>query len=505
MAMLATVDQIGFFVSAYYFVIVSLLILVVCVASYICDERIPLHKVYFCLVIIFGVLFCAVLPPYSAPDEEYHINQAFSFASSITDKLSVTPDTASNAYLLTNTDTVLQKQDTTVFTWRAFINDIRCRCGGDINYNPHVDVQVDRNRQLYVVSGIGVAIGIVLHLNFAMTLMLGRLLNLLIYALFTGYAVKKAPFGNKIFAAIGMLPICLQQAASFSYDCLTLSFAFSFTALCLNLACGLHEKIKLKQIIPVAILGILLVPSKVVYFPLGLLIFLIPSKRLKYGMKAKTALFMLFVVAFLISGARSAVQTLFEKTSEEATASSAEQYNEANEELSIEDKYREMDKICYSLDYILAYPGQTIQLVARSIMKLGDHYLKTMVGGSLSYFSVDISWIWVVLLYLILSWVTIPEDGELSWNGSLSQIWAGLVALGCFALVVLGFVTVTPTYYTTIYGLQGRYFLPALPLMLLVLRPSKIHSQRKDNLFCAVLALVNMGVLINAYLVILAR
>ena len=83
---------------------------------------------------------------------------------------------------------------------------------------------------------------------------------------------------------------------------------------------------------------------------------------------------------------------------------------------------------------------------------------------------------------------------------------AALLALACMGLAVAGCITWTPTYYTSIYGLQGRYFLPALPLLCLALRPAWLRRATPSGALPAVfLAFANMGILLNAFLAILAR
>ena len=111
----------------------------------------------------------------------------------------------------------------------------------------------------------------------------------------------------------------------------------------------------------------------------------------------------------------------------------------------------------------------------------------------------------MLVLYGLLFWAVVPRQGEAGWPGVFSRGWGGLLALVCCALAVAGCITWTPTYYTTIYGLQGRYFLPALPLGLLALRPVNFTRTGSDQTLCVALALADLSVLLNAFLAILAR
>ena len=166
------------------------------------------------------------------------------------------------------------------------------------------------------------------------------------------------------------------------------------------------------------------------------------------------------------------------------------------------------DLTCFTLPYILSHPLETAELCIRSVVEEGDHYLSTLVGGTLGYFGLDkpldLAWGWIILLYglLALAWLC-PEEG-----GAMPPAarWGTLfIALCCCGLAVLGCISWTPTYYETIYGFQGRYFLPVLPLLLLV-RPKALclaGDCRRGIVLAA--ALVDIGVLLNAFLAVVAR
>ena len=164
------------------------------------------------------------------------------------------------------------------------------------------------------------------------------------------------------------------------------------------------------------------------------------------------------------------------------------------------------DAICYTPGYILTHPANTLRLLVNSVIQNGDHYIRTLVGGSLGYYTMDLAWGWVAALYLLLAWAALPAKGE-ALPGRRAR--AALLVLGglCCALSVAGCLTWTPTYSETLYGLQGRYFLPVLPAMLAALAPRSLQAadgqKAGAGLVCA-LCVVNAGVLLNTMLAVIA-
>ena len=80
------------------------------------------------------------------------------------------------------------------------------------------------------------------------------------------------------------------------------------------------------------------------------------------------------------------------------------------------------------------------------------------------------------------------------------------VYLVILALVVYLGISWTPVAYTTIYGIQGKYLLPVLPMALLAVRGRAITI--KKDIFrplCFAMASTNLFVALNAICVILQR
>lgn len=538
LAILGVYAQIGGFVTKFYWVIALLALILIGAGWWLfTGQKCPLHRMVFCFVLALGILFSMVLPPYSAPDEQFHINQSFTLASTIYNPYLPVAQSQIHSSLRrpSDVDVIVQDGETTVFTWQHIAKNLLTTNSDPFTHTQDYDeYQVDSSYTMYWISALGVLAGFLLRLGFIPTLFLGRLTNLVFFAFLSAWAVKRTPVAKAVFAAVALLPMTLHLAASYSRDSNLLALCLLFAALVLDLAFGPREKLGWKQLILPALAGLLIVPSKIVYFPLALLVFLIPAARLgRYSKAVKGGFLALCLVCFFFNAGGQVILNDFmsgntqvaagaastsvssemtvtaESTAEPAqstpeSSSSAVQTSEEPAAQPSEEAPVQDDSVCYTLPYILSHPLDTLELAIRSVVENGDHYVKTLIGGTLSYFDpgVQIAWTWVAALMILLALAWLQPGFELPvWAKALCL----LIGLACCGLAVLGCISWTPTYYTTIYGLQGRYFLPVLCLLLLA-RPKRLLLQTDctRGLIYAV-TLVDLLVLLNAFLSILAR
>lgn len=555
-ALLGVEATVGGFLTTFYWVIAFCSTALLMGAYWLfSSKKVGLHWLVFCLVLGFGLLFNIVLPPYSAPDEQFHINQSFTLASGM-----FNPNLPTGVHPLDSVlhrpsdyDTLAQNERTTVFTWQHLVRQLDTRNTDEWGVTPNSDeMQVEANNTLYWISSFGVLLGFLLRLGFVPTLFLGRLFNLLAFAGAVCWAVKKTPVAKPVFALCALLPISLHLGASYSRDSNLLALAFLFAALVLDAAYCPKETFSYKQLIAPALLGLVLAPSKIVYFPIIFLVFLIPNLRLgrfgrwyKIGFAALCLLFVMkdSVVVQVIDNQLSSPASVAtsmaadpaaddspqpdgqlqddsasgaQQDASEQQGDAAEPLNAANEPMQASDDAEDIssgfiappdDSVCYSIPYMLAHPVDTFELCVHSVVELGDHYLRSLVGGTLSYFTpdlaVNIAMVWVIALCILLclAWLC-PGGIELSTG---AKSFAVLLALACCGLSLLGCITWTPIYYTTIYGFQGRYLLPALPLLLLA-RPKKLSLavDCSRGLVYAI-GIVDAFVLLNVFLTVAAR
>ena len=515
-ALLAVTEQIGGFVSGYFWAFDLLATALVCVCAAVCTgpRPWPLHRVCLMLVLALGLLFTMLLPPYAAPDEQYHINQAFSLASRWSTHLApgahpigAVPiqDTFRRA---DDQDPLAQDPDTSVFTWRQYLRNLDSRSGtpfGSITL--YQELQASFDNTLYVCSAMAVLLGYALGLGFVPTLLLGRMANLLAFALLAAWAVKRAPFGKRIFLAVALLPMTLHLAASFSRDSLLLGLLLAFTALVLDAAYGPAQRVRPAGLAVLAVLAALIAPAKMVYLPLTALVLLIPAARIgRYSRWFKAGVLTLAVLALALSPEnRLTLQGMWTTDTPVATTRTAQTAgtDESAPEEPVQGLVAEQDKVTYSVGYVLQNPGTTLKLFVNTLIGNTDHYLRGLVGGSLSYYTLDLAWGWVLALYALLAAAVLGGGSPLCLP---ARLWAGVLALAALALTVGGCLLWTPVYYTTLYGLQGRYLLGFLPAALVALRPVRPRlAAGSAHVLALGFALVDAGVLLNVFLAVLAR
>lgn len=315
LALLITYRQIGGFLSRFFLLIGLAASAVVFGGVFAALRGKPaLHRLVFALVLCFGMLYSAVLPPYAAPDEKYHINQSFTMACKWANFFSAEDWRMGNVPLdMTyrrehDFDSLLQEERTTVFSWQELSSHLfTLTSDGFDSHTALSELQTDRNPTLYFFSAAAVFLAYLLHLGFVPALMLGRTANLVVFALLSSLAVRHAPFGRRVFAAAALLPMTLHLAASFSRDSVLLGLAFAFSALCLKAIFGCRDgrPMPLSVWLPLAVFGVLLAPAKLVYLPLSALFLLIPATHFGPNAAAKKAVYLAVCVLLALSINRS--------------------------------------------------------------------------------------------------------------------------------------------------------------------------------------------------------
>ena len=160
----------------------------------------------------------------------------------------------------------------------------------------------------------------------------------------------------------------------------------------------------------------------------------------------------------------------------------------------------------FNIGLMLQNPMVATKLILQTIFENGAYYIKSVAGGVLGYNSVLVSDAFVIIILVCAVISTFSEEKDSYTLRLWDKAMFGFISLIVLALVVYLGITWTPVSYTTIYGIQGKYLLPVLPMAFLALR-SKAITIKKDIFrpLCFTMAATNIFVALNAICVILQR
>lgn len=310
-------------------------------------------------------------------------------------------------------------------------------------------------------------LGRVFNAPIIVILILCRLSYLFLYV-FLGYlAIKTIPYGKWVLCVLALAPMAITQASILSADPLTNSGSFLFIAFILNLR-TLRSKLANKDFFlllgAIAMLFSLKINAAVLIF----LIFLLP----KYIFRDKKQIFILassivFLFLTLVVGwnliARSPLDTLQKM----GGANAFEQ-----------------------IKNILIYPSNYFMTLTTSFQMNGINYLKEWVGVmGYRYWSYPFI---LYPLFFILLFLAILKDSSQKIEKRERIFFLITFLLGIIASVSAMYVMTNPVGSNSIDGINGRYFIPIMPLFFLAIIP---NVKFKINIPEHVIVLINIVIL----------
>lgn len=502
----------------------------------------PLYLFVPAVGLALGVTFTYVTPALVAPDEYTHLAAAYELASTWSGQTAADEDgnlllrECDAAHFGTKTG------DIGVLAYKNEAIAETSELGSPDVLTTHSEVKAGQGSGSYLAQALGIRLARAQGKNFYTMLLYGRLANLILYLLLAALAVWLAPTSLRgLLACVALLPMPLQLAASLSPDAAVLGLVFSFTALCLRLR---GEKAVWWQKILLIVLGGLTAPGKAIYLPVILLCLLIPAENLTYDGNptvkflgeelpggccihaATLVLAFCFWLAANLNAVAYAARDMNTTVLVTAAAAAAvllvlalAAYLKLHKRPKVffwckvafaavlvvgavggvyavshmgggldPDQltmtYPNGDSIwTFSFGYICRNIPATVKLLLRTLPEQGALWLQGLLGTTLGepiVYRIDVSWLLGVGLLLAVLAAALPRQDEPALLGRRSK--AGMVGIClCVVLAVLAAaLNWTPINYQTLFGLQGRYLLPILPLALLLVKSSKKLALRGD-------------------------
>jgi len=273
-----------------------------------------------------------------------------------------------------------------------------------------------------------------------------RTVNMLLAIFLVFEAIKLIPFKKYIVLMIGLLPITMNEFASMASDAFAIGFSLFYIALIFNIKYK-ETPIERKDKIFLVIYSLIVALLKIVYMPLVFLLLLIPRK--KYNNKKEKNVFSAIVIAIsiIINLIWLVYCTRFLVEFNQGVDGKAQVIN------------------------ILQNPIGYILVMFRTMNTFAQTFITSLCGEGLGHYNVQTSVLYVFscIMMMTVLFLAKEEDDDNSFDFIVKAI--SFIVFGVIVLLIYTSVYVqwTPATKPIIYGIQARYFIPILPLVIVFL------------------------------------
>lgn len=422
-------------------------------------DRCRLEYVYLVVALIWGIMLVVVMPPFQVPDEPVHFNRAWGLSQG-----DVFPPRDLTERLPTNVWTVEEAFPTGPIgipdryegyepsrAWRLVWGE---EIAGTVQRR--VSAVPSQNPVAYVPQAFGVLIARVTRFSPLGAFYLARLFNLLAAVGLTFLALRLLPFGKTMLLLVALFPVTVSEMASTSPDALTMAGAFFFTGLLLNYS--QRTTLRNADMALAVVSGAVLLTIKPGYFPLALLVLLIPSSAL--GPRRRYLLWAGGLIAVVC-----AMSIIMAFAAPKSTTGVGIGPGDPNADTVAQ------------LKHLFTNPGAFARAMMTSFGTQGVTYAYWTVG-LLGWLTISVSHTAVLLLagailFFIGGFATEPAVAVRSRVVLLVTFFATLLTM-CLSL----YAALNPVGGSAVNGIQGRYFIPFLPLGLLAVYRLRLRGNR---------------------------
>ncbi len=432
-----------------YIIILGSILLLLIICNYRKNKE-KIEKIVISFLIPIGMLYTIFMLPSQIPDELGHLWRAYEI---------------SEGTLISSKDPTTVPSDL-VYHVKSYVNtyqEFYEVLSDETDYNDRVEVNNTFKTYpffLYMFGAIGFFIARILHLNILLGCYLACLMNFIVLLVTVYYAIKIIPFGKWAITSIVFMPMFLHQATSTSADSIINCLSLLFICFVVSLVFKEGEMTQ-KEKGSFFLLSVLLALSKYVYLPIIFIgILLMFSKNID-GKKRMIMLSITFSISiFLVI-----TYFIFSNTYE----SPHKKYEEDNH-VNISSQTKE----------IISHPINFVKTLGNTLYLKGEEWIGMMVGTHLGWLEIHVPSLTIITYVIVILISCFIEKNEVAFNVA-QKVFSMLICIGTIILVITGlYLHWTGVGANVVEGVQGRYFIPAVFLLVLCLCKKENYIKIKN-------------------------
>ena len=404
---------------------------------------------------LFGLSLVFANPPFHSNDEDRHFYNSYFLSTG--QIRPVQHENQIGGYLPYNLHEVCETFQGIPFNKGARISPAKLKEMKSVPLRDSVKVFYDNpsyrtNPVPYMPFVIGIWIARAVNSNPIHLLWGARIAGLIVYLLIVFYAIKIIPVHKYVLLAVALTPMTLFQAASVGYDVLSMSLSFLIIALALKYAFQ-EKKIQTRQVVLFLCIVLLHCFAKPGYFLVPFLFFIIPGKNIGSAKKTAAVFACLVIICFLPSITWGSYLSSLHLQGGKALLNDF--VYGSHEQVKVILK----EPAVFAVNFLLNFIAQGKEWIIGSLGRLGYSY--THLNHTVLFIH------GLVLIALSILDASASASRTIIISSGQKLLISG-IAFGTIGILTAGFFFSSPVGAHTIFGLQGRYFIPILPLLLLL-------------------------------------
>lgn len=429
------------------------------------------ERFFIVCALVFGLTFLVVTPPFQTPDEFNHFYRAYQISeghwTAIKKDNRVGGDLPLSLVKIAQPFRTMPRKTTVTTRWST----IREQSHVPLLAEKRIFIDFPNTGMYSPVSYLPQALSITVLRSFnsaPIYIFYGaRLFTLFFWICCMTFIIRSLPIYQWLFTLLALLPMSISTHMSLSADVMTNLLAFAVIAYSFDLAYR-KNNFSTHHIIGFTILAVLLALAKVVYLPLILFFFLIPQKKFLSTFSYYKYLFILFGFSFVTA----LMWSLFMN-------SLYVPYSLYNPEFKENPIFQTCMSSCANMEdqlhYIANQGWPLLTMFFYSLYHTFGMYSRGFIGtfGWLDTYMA--AWA-VVLAYLVIFIVAIGSGNKNTITGWKLKFLLVSVFFITMTLILLSqWLTWSCVGAEYVDLIQGRYLIPVLPLLFMLLYVPQWH------------------------------
>lgn len=427
---------------------------------------------FVALGLFFGLILLFLIPPLQTPDENVHFLRAYQVAQG--QLVSSNDDNKSGGYLPRSIQKTFDEVD----------GAQSISFHPELKYDLHrtksaMSIPLDQSDQRYYNITAAAAYSPIGYIPQSLAITLGRILNLPpiyhIYiarlavlltwiAIFT-FAIRCMPYKKWALVGVALLPMMVAQSVSIGVDAVSISTGVLFLSLILR---SMTHALRGRTLIAIIVSASVMVLSKqiaVIFLPL---IFLVAGTQFKTKVSATQAKILVTLIPFILL----VCWTIIVGNPGQSLNQIANNQSTSGQIMHLIDKPTHFAVVLFNTFFF----------------SWGDSIVDSLIGV-FGWMDTPLSGPFVAIGYMTLAAVFLLNYKEKAVYMSRTKKRIIIVIATIYVLALCGalYVTYSPVAFNIIYGLQGRYLLPVLFLLVPVFAAKDAIVTKRRYIFSTIL------------------